>query len=98
MIAAKKSKVWYGYGAVFVAVIAIVFTIVASFGDHSHVFTAVGLWALAIVLLPPALLPRYDLFSPWSFVVLSVVVGLTIRGFYIGLNYPIYVLRFGSLD
>lgn len=70
------------------AVTAIVFTIAAAFGTHAHVFSAVGLWALVIVLLPTALLPRYDLFSPWSFVILSVAIGLTIRGFYIALDYP----------
>jgi len=75
-------------GVALLTVTAVAFTIAAAFGAHSHVFSAVGLWALVIVLLPPALLPRYDLFSPWSFIILSVVIGLTIRGFYIASDYP----------
>lgn len=75
-------------GVALLTVTAVAFTVAAAFGTHSHVFSAVGLWALVIVLLPPALLPRYDPFSPWSFVILSVVIGLTIRGFYIALDYP----------
>ncbi len=67
---------------------AVALTIAAAFGTHGHVFSAVGLWALVIVLLPPSLLRRYDIFSPWSFVILSVVIGLTIRGFSITLDYP----------
>ncbi len=84
----KTTTNWYIFGAALTAITAIVFTIAAAFGDHFHVFSAAGLWALAIVLLPPASLPRYDLFSPWSFIILSIVVGLTLRGFYIAFNYP----------
>ncbi len=79
---------FYACVTVFTAVAALAFSLIAVFSAPIHLFSAVGLWALAIVLLPPALQPRYDLFSPWSFIILSVVFGLTLRGFYIAFNYP----------
>lgn len=84
----KTANSWYAYGATFVAITAGIFTVIAALIEPSQLFTAVGLWAFAIALLPPVFIPRYDLFSPWSFVVLSIVVGLTLRGFYIAFNYP----------
>ncbi|NOX99944.1 MAG: oligosaccharide repeat unit polymerase [Verrucomicrobia bacterium] len=83
-----KTMNGYAYIMAFVTLAAIAFTLLAVFGDHLQIFTAVGLWAFAIVLLPPVTIPRYDLFSLWSFVILSVFVGLTVRGFYIAFNFP----------
>ncbi len=77
----------YGAATVLSVFVAIGLSILA-LGDQAVLFAATGMWALSIVLLPPALLPRYDLFSTWSFVILTVAIGLTLRGFYISFDYP----------
>ncbi|MFO0940333.1 MAG: hypothetical protein U0930_06145 [Pirellulales bacterium] len=43
--------------------------------------------ALLIVVAPPAFQKHYDLFSPWSFVILAVLTGCTIQRLcnYVGL-------------
>ncbi|MCF6313096.1 MAG: oligosaccharide repeat unit polymerase [Verrucomicrobiales bacterium] len=89
-IANLKDPTAYGYACVtaLTTVAALVFSLIAVFLTPIHLFAAVGLWSLSIVMLPPALSPRYDLFSPWSFIILSVLVGLTLRGFYISFAYP----------
>lgn len=56
--------------------------------NESLFFTSVGLFCLAIVLIPIALPRNYDLLSCWSMAVLSVILGCFIRGIYIGFNYP----------
>ncbi|MFK5921788.1 MAG: oligosaccharide repeat unit polymerase [Verrucomicrobiota bacterium] len=88
MITTGQATLAYRFGTLSLTLVAMAFTLAASFATHDHVFTAIGLWALVIVLLPPSLIPRYDLFSPWSFVILSVLIGLTLRGFYIAFHYP----------
>ncbi len=65
--------------------------VVASFAilaDERFLFLATGLWALVIVLLPVALDRDYDPFSPWSFVVLTVLIGLTLRGACLSFGFP----------
>ena len=88
MIVPHTPRTWYAIGTAFTAVIAIVYTAFSLTGTPIHIFSATGLWALAIVSLPPALNPRYRLFAPWSFVILSVLVGLTFRGLYISHGHP----------
>jgi hypothetical protein len=70
---------------------AIVVTAV-TFGDSHHIFLATGLWALVLMLIPVALAAkaggRYDWFSIWSFVALTVVLGVTIRGACLTFGYP----------
>ena len=51
-------------------------------------FLATGLWALAIVLLPLAMDRDYDLFSMWTFVLLTVLIGVTLRGACLSFGYP----------
>lgn len=52
------------------------------------VFLATGLWALVIVLLPVARDRDYPLFSMWSFVMLTVILGVTLRGACLTLGFP----------
>jgi len=56
--------------------------------EPQWIHAATGLWALCIMLLPPAFLRPYDWFSSWSFVMLSVLIGVTLRGFYITFQVP----------
>jgi len=56
--------------------------------DNRWVFTAAGLWALVIVLLPVAMNRRYDPFSIWSFVMLTVIVGVSLRGICMSFGFP----------
>jgi oligosaccharide repeat unit polymerase len=51
-------------------------------------FAAAGWFAVAVVLIPAAFSRCYDLFSTWTFAALSIVLGVTIRGIYIGFQYP----------
>ncbi|MCB1063962.1 MAG: hypothetical protein KDN20_13700 [Verrucomicrobiae bacterium] len=67
------------------AAIASTATILA---DERFVFLATGLWALAIVLLPLAMDRDYDLFSMWTFVLLTVLIGVTLRGACLSFGYP----------
>lgn len=56
--------------------------------EDRWIFAACGLWAAAIVLLPVATDRDYDPFSIWSFVMLTVVVGVTLRGVCMSLGFP----------
>lgn len=60
----------------------------AALVDGSYLFLATGLWALAIMLIPVVANPRYDLFSMWSFVALTVFVGVTLRGACLTFDFP----------
>ncbi len=60
----------------------------ATLVDSRWVFAATGLWALAIMMLPVALSRDYDPFSIWSFVMLTVVVGVTLRGACMSFGFP----------
>ena len=77
-----------------ISIIIAIFIVLASvgvlfYGEHPNLLFAVfGLYAGAIVLLPALIDPEYDLFSTWTFVCLSVILGSTIRGFYISAGYP----------
>ena len=74
---------------VFVASIATaVVSSVAFFFDDTLLFTAIGFWALVIVLLPAICSTGYNLFSPWTFVVLTVFIGMTLRGIAISFGFP----------
>lgn len=53
-----------------------------------NVHLAVGMLALLVVSIPIVSDSNYDLFSPWSFIVLSVVLGTTLRGAYMSFNLP----------
>jgi oligosaccharide repeat unit polymerase len=58
---------------------------------NQHVFVGFPCLALAIVLWPflfPGRHTRFDLFSPWLGVVVSVVLSVTLRGLYIELKLP----------
>ena len=61
---------------------------IAFFFDDTMLFTAVGLWALVIVLLPAICTTGYNLFSPWTFVVLTVFIGMTLRGIAMSFGLP----------
>lgn len=80
--------------AVFVAVsgLAAIAATAATIGNTRHIFLATGLWALTLMLIPVALAAeqggRYDWFSVWSFVALTVVLGVTIRGACLSFGYP----------
>ncbi len=52
------------------------------------IFLATGLWALAIVLLPVARDRDYPVFSMWSFALLTVVLGVTLRGACLTFGFP----------
>ena len=77
----------YAIAAIVAAVLAMGLGIATAWVP-SLIFLSVGTAALLIVLLPPALGRGFDLFSPWSFLALSVLLGLTVRGVYITLGYP----------
>ena len=68
--------------------LAAIIASVATVADARFVFLATGLWALVIVLLPVAMARDYDLFSIWSFVMLTVVLGVTVRGACLSFGYP----------
>lgn len=53
-----------------------------------NIHLAIGMLALLIVAIPVVTSRNYDLFSPWSFIVLSVFLGSTLRGFYMSFNLP----------
>ncbi|MGH7266135.1 MAG: hypothetical protein ACREMB_15010, partial [Candidatus Rokuibacteriota bacterium] len=52
------------------------------------VLGCLGLVALLIVATPVLFRRRYDVFSPWSFVVLTVFIGVTVRSVHIALRWP----------
>ena len=56
--------------------------------DDHWLFAATGMWALTIVMLPVAMSRHYDPFSIWSFVILTVVVGVTLRGVCMSFGFP----------
>lgn len=56
--------------------------------EERYVFLATGLWALALMLVPYARADRPGLFSVWSFVFLTVGVGVTARGACLTLGHP----------
>jgi len=59
------------------------------FGANEYVlFTAVGFFSMAIILIPVAVLKNYDPLSTWSMVCVSVLLGGALRGIYIGIGYP----------
>ncbi len=60
----------------------------AALAHESLIYASVGLWALCIVLIPPALMRSYDWFSCWTFVILTVVLGVTARGCYMSMDWP----------
>ncbi|MCP5541599.1 MAG: hypothetical protein H7A53_04890 [Akkermansiaceae bacterium] len=74
--------------ALFSAGLAAVLGVAAFLFRDGDVFLVTGFFALAIVALPVALRKDYPLFSPWSFVVLCVTIGLTLRGVYAGFGIP----------
>lgn len=77
----------YQVALVFVASISLVLVVVSFFLPYM-LFSAVGMVALSIMLVPPAVLPRYDIFSPWSFATLCVILGLVLRGICISSGFP----------
>ena len=77
----------YVLASCLVGATALLFGVATLFLPH-FLFTTVGLIALWIMLLPPILCPRYDLCSPWSLATMAVVLGLTLRGAYISMQYP----------
>lgn len=56
--------------------------------EERFVFLATGLWALALMLVPFARAGGPDLFSIWSFVLLTVGIGVTVRGACLTFGYP----------
>ena len=74
-------------GVVFVAAVTVFFSAWAVF-DHTMLHVAAGLAALTITLLPFLFLRKYDLFSPWSFVILAIFTGGTLQGAAISANWP----------
>ncbi len=56
--------------------------------DLQKFFAAIGMLALSITLLPFLVLNKYDVFSPWSFVLLSISMGSTAQCVCITLNWP----------
>ncbi len=73
--------------AILSGLLAVVFT-VAMISSESFIFAAGGFWALTIVMIPPALDRRAGLFSIWSFVVLTVGIGMALRGLFISFESP----------
>jgi len=69
------------------ALLALVASTATLIGDR-WLFAATGMWALVIVLLPVAMKRNYDPFSVWSFVMLTVIVGVTLRGICMSLGFP----------
>ncbi len=49
---------------------------------------AVGVWTLGIVLVPAARAGRFDWLSSWTMGALSMLIGLTLRGFYVSAGFP----------
>lgn len=71
-----------------VVTLAAMMASVAALLDGRFLFFATGLWALAILLLPVARDRDYPLFSMWSFVLLTVGIGVTLRGACLSLGFP----------
>jgi len=70
-------------------ILGLIFLAVSFFID-SFIFTATGCLAFAIMLLPICFNRNYDVLSSWSVACGSVFLGLYIRGFYVGFEYPSY--------
>ena len=71
--------------------LAVAGAIAASFAtllEPRFVFLGTGLWALVIVLLPVIRDPGYPLFSMWSFVALTVIIGVSLRGACLSFGFP----------
>lgn len=81
----RRRRVRRILGLVTVSALAIA---VAAAPFSTITFVSLPLVALAIVLVPPLADKNYQLVSPWSFVILSVVLGVTARGLYIAFQYP----------
>lgn len=77
-----------GVFAVAAAALAASLATAAMLRDERFVFLATGLWALALMLVPYARAERPGLFSVWSFVGLTVGIGVTARGVCLTLGYP----------
>lgn len=73
--------------AIIVGLIAVVLT-VSGFARESLIFVAGGFWALLLVLIPPSLTKQQNWFSIWSFVILTVGIGMTARGIFISFDLP----------
>ena len=56
--------------------------------NFEMLYAAVGVTALTIVTVPMIVERRFDWFSPWTFVVLSVAVGCAARGICMSLGWP----------
>ncbi len=84
-------QVAIGATARLVVVLVAVATVVTSawaLVDHEKIHVAVGFAALMITLLPFLFLRKYDLFSPWSFVILAIFTGGTLQGIAISAEWP----------
>jgi oligosaccharide repeat unit polymerase len=53
-----------------------------------YAYAAFSIACLLVVILPLALQRTYDLFSPWTFIILAVFVGTTIPGICLSLGWP----------
>ena len=73
-----------------VAIAAAVFSAWACV-DMQMIHAAVGTIALLVVLSPFLVLRTYDLFSPWSFVILAIAVLATPQAFVRLLNFQIVI-------
>jgi len=56
--------------------------------DARFLFLATGLWALAILMIPVVVTGKSQVFSMWSFVALTVVIGVTLRGACLTFGFP----------
>ena len=73
-----------------VAIVAVIFSAWAC-ADMQMLHAAVGMIALLLVLSPFLILRTYDLFSPWSFVILAIAVLANLRRFVRLLAFPIAI-------
>lgn len=70
---------------------SIIVAVCATAGLPFHgplLFTSVGFWALSITLLPTLHSRDYNIFSPWTFVILTVLIGMALRGLCISFGFP----------
>ena len=76
-------------GLALLAGVAAALASIAAFGSSPNtVFLATGLWALAIGLVPIALVRGTGAFSPWTFALLTIGIGVILRGACLSAGFP----------